>query len=224
MYQGWRRLTFLHWRYRPEAIESLISRRLRLDTFDGTAWIGLTPFELYDLHAPWMPTTPWLSRFPETNVRTYVCGPDGERGVWFFNLEADRLLAVMSARAAYRLPYRWADMTVTRTDKFVRYRSNRKRPFGFGGTDIVVEPAESISAGPRDNFLTARFRLYSAAGDQLFTAPIEHAPWPLQNAKVVRLQQNLIEYSGVPRPSGTPLAHYSADLKVKIGKIARLAG
>ena len=43
---------------------------LELDTFEGAAWIGLVPFEIYG--------TPGLPYFPETNVRTYVVGPGGK--------------------------------------------------------------------------------------------------------------------------------------------------
>src|SRR5579884_1274138 len=119
LYQNWTRLTFLHWRYRPDAIGHLLPPGLELDTFDGAAWIGLTPFLLTGLRPPGLPVLPWLSQFPEMNVRTYVYGPDGERGIWFFTLEASRLAAVLGARLAYRLPYRWASMTVKDDDKLL---------------------------------------------------------------------------------------------------------
>ena len=43
-----------------------------------------------------MPAVPWLSAFPELNVRTYVSPRDGKRGVYFFSLDAARLLAVLT--------------------------------------------------------------------------------------------------------------------------------
>lgn len=98
MFQRWDSLTFLHWRYPPEVISPLLPRKLELDTFDGTAWVGLTPFVLTGLRPPGFPAIPWISRFPEMNVRTYVRGPDGERGIWFFSLEAARIAAVIGAR------------------------------------------------------------------------------------------------------------------------------
>ena len=98
MLQRWLKLTFLHWPYEPDVIRPLIPKQLTLDTFDGAAWIGLVPFLISGLRPPWMPVLPWISTFPETNVRTYVRGPNGDRGVWFFTLEADRLLGVMGAR------------------------------------------------------------------------------------------------------------------------------
>jgi uncharacterized protein len=219
MLQRWRWLTFLHWKYEADAIRRLIPRELTLDTYDGAAWVGLTPFLLSSLRPPIAPALPWISRFPETNVRTYVRGPDGEPGVWFFTLEADRLPAVAGARLLYRLPYRWADMRVRRNGDTLEYQSARKWPFGSARTSIAIDPGEPISASDFDNFLTARYRLYTMWGKRVAFAQIDHAPWPLHSARIVRLEQNLVERSGVPPPIGTPLVHYSPDLRVRIGRI-----
>ena len=222
MYQRWLRLTFLHWRYDPERIAPFIPAPLKLDIFDGAAWVGLVPFEIIELRPPLLPALPWISRFPETNVRTYVRGPDGRRGVWFFTLEAERLVAVLAARAFYHLPYRWAAMKVAQRHNLVYYASQRKRSFGRARSNIAVEPGEPVMAGQLENFLTAQFRLYAMRGRRLFTAPIEHDPWPLQTAQVRRLEQDVIESLGLPAPQGSPLVHYSADLRVKIGNIKEL--
>jgi uncharacterized protein YqjF (DUF2071 family) len=217
MFQRWRWLTFLHWRYESNIIRSLLPRQLELDTWDGAAWIGLTPFLLTGLRLPRGPSLPWLSQFPETNVRTYVRGPKGERGVWFFTLEAGRLAAVLGARALYCLPYRWADMRISRSDRIVEYESRRKGPFGLARSSIAIQFGDSQPAGDFDNFLTARYRLYALCGRRLAFAEIDHPPWPLHSARLVRLEQSLIEGSGVPCPRGSPVAHFSPDLPVRIG-------
>ncbi len=219
MFQRWRWLTFLHWRYHPEIIRRLLPPQVTLDTFDGSAWVGLTPFLLTGLRPPFAPALPWLSQFPETNVRTYVRGPDGEGGVWFFTLEAGRIASVAGARATYRLPYRWSDMRVLRSGRIVEYQSHRKWPFGSARTSIAVQQGEPIEPGDFENFLTARFRLYTQWGKRLAFAQIEHAPWPLHSARVLRLDQNLIEQSGVPHPEGEPYVHYSPDLHVRVGAL-----
>ncbi|HZQ52794.1 MAG TPA: DUF2071 domain-containing protein [Bryobacteraceae bacterium] len=219
MFQSWRRLTFLHWRYPADAIRKLLPQQVALDTFDGAAWVGLTPFLLANLHPPFLAPFPWISHFPETNVRTYVTGPDGEPGVWFFTLEAGRLAAVLGARTLYRLPYRWSDMRVSVRGRETRYWSARKWPFGCGATDIVVESGDPIAPGEFDHFLTARYRLYTNIGTKLAFAQIEHAPWPLRSARVLRLGQTLVEESGVPRPCGEPVVHYSEDIRVRIGTL-----
>ncbi|MGA8026261.1 MAG: DUF2071 domain-containing protein [Bryobacteraceae bacterium] len=219
MLQTWRWLTFLHWPYRAETIRRLLPDRIGLDTFEGSAWVGLTPFYLANLRPPFLPALPWISHFPETNVRTYVRGPDGERGVWFFTLEADRLAAVLAARSLYRLPYRWSDMRVERRGAAVEYQSERRRPFARAETRILIESGSPLRAGDFDNFLTARYRLYTAVGKRLAFAQIEHQPWPLHQGRVLQLEQDLIEAVGVPRPIGEPTVHYSPDLGVRIGRL-----
>ncbi len=213
MRQTWKRLTFLHWPYDPALVRPLVPKGLELDTFDNAAWIGLVPFEIYNV--------PGIPHFPETNVRTYVIGPDGSRAVWFFSLDAARLSAVIGARAAYGLPYFWARMRVTSEDGAIRYSSRRKWPHSPKSTsDIVVKPGDPFrpeELGGHDLFVTARFRLYSVARGKLSYAQIEHPPWPLARATVLELNQTLIESSSLATPGGAPLVHYSEELDVQIG-------
>ena len=122
--------------------------------------MGLVPFVLAGIQPYGLPALPWISQFPETNVRTYVRGPDGERGVWFYTLEADRLAAVLLARWWYHLPYRWAKMKVIKNGNIVEYQSDRSALFGSGKTDLAIEFGEALATTDFDHFLTARFRLY----------------------------------------------------------------
>lgn len=212
MRQTWRRLTFLHWPYSPDAVRPLLPAGLELDTFDHLAWVGLVPFEIHHLTG--------IPHFPETNVRTYVIGPDGGRGVWFFSLDAARMLAVLGARASYGLPYYWAAMSITGENGKIRYRSGRKRPHRQASADILIEPGTALAGDQitaRDHFITARYCLYSVMRGRLARAQIEHPPWPLARATVLSLSQNLIEAAGLPSPQGPPIAHYSPTLDVKIG-------
>jgi uncharacterized protein len=212
MRQTWRRLTFLHWRYPASAVQPLLPPGLALDTFDNAAWIGLIPFEIHNLTG--------IPQFPETNVRTYVVGPDGGRGVWFFSLDAARLLAVLGARAGYRLPYFWAGMRVTCVNGTVRYCSRRRWPHRPETLDILIKPGAAYHPDEltaRDHFLTARYCLYTRMRGKLGRAQIEHPPWPLARATVLDLGQTLIDAAALPSPDGRPLAHYSEELDVKIG-------
>jgi hypothetical protein len=215
MRQIWRSLTFLHWRYDPAIIAKTLPKQLTLDTFDGAAWVGLVPFVLAGVEPFGLPALPWISQFPETNVRTYVRGPDGERGVWFHTLEADRLAAVLVARWWYHLPYRWAKMNVIKRGNIVEYQSARSALFGSGKTDLAIEIGEALATADFDHFLTARFRLYAAASGRVAYAQIEHEPWTLQSARIIKLNETLMENSGVPRPEGEPVLHYSDELHIK---------
>jgi uncharacterized protein len=216
MFQGWRSLTFLHWRYPPDVIRRLLPSNLELDTFDGAAWIGLTPFIVAGLRPPWLPALPWISQFPEMNVRTYVRGPGGERGIWFFSLEADRLAAVAGARLSYGLPYRWAAMSVRCHSAEVEYTSRRHA--GPGQAQILVRRKWPLQPNAHELFLTARFRLYTRLAGKLAFAQVEHEPWPLESAMLLRLEQNVIERSDVPAPAGEPLVHFSRGVHVRIGR------
>lgn len=219
MRQTWRNLTFIHWRYDPEVIRRTIPPQLTLDTFDGSAWVGLAPFVLAGVRPLGLPPTPWISQFPETNVRTYVLGPDGSPGVWFHTLEADRLLGVLAARAWYKLPYRWAAMRVNAGDSIVEYRSRRNALFGKGTTDVAIEIGTKITAQDFDNFLTARYRLYTFHKGQVGYAEIDHDPWPLQRGRALRLNEDLVLNSGVPAPTGEPFIHFSSELHVRVGPL-----
>jgi len=219
MLQTWQSLTFIHWRYDPAVIRPLIPERLTLDTFDDAAWIGLTPFLLTGLRLPSLPALPWISCFPETNVRTYVRGPNGDRAIWFFTLEADRLLAVLGARLSYGLPYRWADMRVNVNGSTVSYQSRRRASLRSAYSAIDVEIGQPIEQSQLEIFLTSRYRLYSQYGKRLAYAQIEHEPWPLHAAVILRLDQTVVEGSGLPRPEGEPLAHHSPNLEVRIERL-----
>jgi uncharacterized protein len=218
MRQTWKDLTFLHWPYSPVDVRSLVPHELELDLWEGAAWVGLVPFIVAGLTHPSAPALPWLSTFPETNVRTYVIDRDGRRGVWFFSLDADRLAAVIGARAIYGLPYYWATMAVHRDSQSVRYTSRRLYG-GPGRSNIDVAIREPITAPTElDVFLTARFRLYARYLGVLLRADVEHPPWPLQRATVTGLDQNLVQAAGLRDPEGEPLVHFAQGVDVLVSR------
>ncbi|MBL8241285.1 MAG: DUF2071 domain-containing protein [Bryobacterales bacterium] len=215
--QTWLELTFLHWAYPPDVVRPLLPRGLEPDLWEGRLYVGLVPFILADITLVNAPAVPWLSRFPETNVRTYVRDREGRRGVWFFSLDAARLAAVAGARLSYALPYYWAKMSVRREGERIRYTS-RRRHGPDGMTAITVTPGAVIERpSPLEIFLTARWRLYAFRGGRLFRADVDHPRWPLRQARVEALEENLLAAAGLPAPSGEPLAHFSPGTSVMTG-------
>jgi uncharacterized protein len=221
MIHHWRRLTFLHWRYPARTVQKLLPAGLTVETFEETAWIGLIPFLMSGIRAPYLPGLPWLSEFPETNVRTYVRGPDGQSGIWFLSLDAARLPAVGTARAGYGLPYFWSEMAVTTAERELIYHSRRRWPGPAGARcNARVELGRRYAEEelrPLDHFLTARYRVYSTLAGRPVCALAEHGPWPLHRARLVSLDQDLIQAAGLPAPDGDPLLHSSPGVRVRVG-------
>ena len=220
MWQAWEDLTFFHWRFDPAAVQRLLPDGLSVETFDGTAWVGLVPFFLR-VGLPGMGSLPWAARFPETNVRTYVRGRDGARGIWFFSLDAARLGAVLVARATYHLPYYWSRMAVERSGSRITYRCRRRWPGPRGAaSEAVVEVGtrfESAALGELDHFLTARWKLFAAARSRLLEGAAFHEPWPLHRVRVARLDDQLVRAAGLPEPRGEPLVHFAPAVEVQLG-------
>jgi uncharacterized protein len=222
MRQSWHDVTFIHWRCDPGTARKLIPRELELDLFEGNCWIGLVPFLITDLTAPRGPALPWLSTFPETNVRTYVTDRQGRRGVWFFSLDAARLLAVVGARAGFGLPYFWARMKVVSGPEAVRY-SSRRLTSPAAMSEIEIAPGPAIPApSALEDYLTARFRLYAQRRGHLVTAGISHQPWPLRKASIVNMRQDLAQTAGLPGPESTPLVHFAQRVDVLVDTPCRV--
>jgi uncharacterized protein len=214
--QRWHAMTFLHWRYGVDELRALLPAGLEPDTYDGTAWVSLTPFLMKDFRVGPLPAVPGLSTFPETNVRTYVRGPDGCDGIWFFSLEADSVATVLGASSLYGVPYQFADMSVEEGD-VVHYRSRRRdRP--SVGHDIRVQPGPPCPAPSElDHWLTGRWRAYSMVAGRLAKVPVQHQPWPLSEATIVELEQSLLPAVGLADPEDDPLVQYSPGVDVRLG-------
>ena len=209
-------MTFLHWAFPPDAVQALLPEEFEVDTWDGAAWVSITPFLMTDFRLASLPALGALSTFPETNVRTYVRGPDGRDGLWFFSLEADSIATVVGASSLYGVPYQFADMSVE-DGEVVRYRS-RRREKPEVGHDISVRPTGECSAPSElDHWLTGRWRAYSTVAGRVTRVPVQHQPWPLWDAELLHLEQTLLEAVGLPEPSEEPLVHYSPGVDVRLG-------
>ena len=221
MAQHWNALTFLHWPFAPDAVQRLLPAGLEVEVRDGRAWVGLVPF-LMEVGLPHVPSLPWVSRFCETNVRTYVRDRSGRAGIWFFSLDASRLAAVVVARATYRLPYFWSAMSVQREGDVIRYHCRRRWPGPTGAASMAVveigAPYRPDELRPLDHFLTARWVLFSVAGARRRFAFAEHQPWPLTRARPIDVHDELLTAAGLPLAEGPPLVHYSPGVEVRIGR------
>ncbi|PYS93786.1 MAG: hypothetical protein DMF64_03200 [Acidobacteria bacterium] len=224
MKQNWGKLLFMHWRIAEEALRPLIPQGLTIDTYDGSAWLAIAPFTMWDVRLSFTPPVPGFSDFHELNVRTYV-HHKGVPGVWFFSLDANSLPAVIGARTLYHLPYFHAQIELEQQATQINYRLRRDdadKPAELQATWMIGARLPESQPGSLEFFLTERYCLYAARSATLYRARIHHAPWPLQRASLTTLHSTMIESHGLPTPAGEPLLHYAEALAVDIWPIEKV--
>jgi uncharacterized protein YqjF (DUF2071 family) len=216
MAQTWEELLFAHWRVPVAALREHLPPELEVDTFDGDAFLGITPFLVTGLRLRGLPALPVVSSFLELNCRTYVRHGGERPGIWFFSLDASSRLAVEAARRLYKLPYFQARM-----DGLPRYRCARigaERPHVW---ESAYRPAGSTFAaepGTLEHFLAERYCLYTTdAAGVLHRGEIHHPPWPLQEAEA-EVDLNTIPPDGL-EVRGEPLLHYAGRQDVLIWEL-----
>jgi uncharacterized protein YqjF (DUF2071 family) len=225
MHQTWGKLLFMHWRIDEKSLRTLIPDALTIDTFDGSAWIAVTPFTMWDIRAlpPFLPAVPGFSSMHELNVRTYVY-LDDQPGVWFFSLDCNSATATFGARTLYYLPYFNAEIELKEENSEIDYSLLRSEAPAaeLHASWKTGEALEMSDPGTIEFFLTERYCLYSEHKDQLYRARIHHQPWTLRKASLTSLQSTMIESHGLPTPDGEPLLHYSEEISVDIWPIHKV--
>lgn len=218
MGQTWEGLLFAHWPVPAEAVRALVAPGVEVDEFDGSAWLGITPFRVDALRLRGLPPAPLVSRFLELNVRTYVTRDD-KPGIWFFSLDAASRLAVEAARRGYRLPYHQARMRAERHGRRTQYESTRlgspARPYVFSARYRPTGEPEAAHPGSVEYFLAERYCLYTSYEGRIHRAEIHHRPWPIQPAEST-IELNTMPPDGLRVPDEPPLLHFSGTQDVVI--------
>ncbi len=231
MTQRWNDLLFAHWPIAPAMLAKFVPEGLQIDTFQGSAWLGVVPFWMDRVKFRGIPSLPGASRFPELNLRTYVRDPQtGTPGVLFLSLDAGSLLAVGFARAIYRLPYYWAEMRIEqKSEREFTYYSRRRfssEPVMFVARYRGLGPSRKLvenGPGTLEYFLTERYCLFTRGRNgQPMRANIHHVPWPLEDAEADIERNDLAAALGIKLPNQAPVLHYSRRLAVYVWQLERL--
>jgi uncharacterized protein YqjF (DUF2071 family) len=195
--QEWNDLTFLHWEIRESDLRPHLPPSLEIDTYGGSAWIGVVPFAMKGVTPRGIPPVHCFSDFPEINVRTYVRA-GGKPGVWFFSLDVPSRLAVGLARTFFHLPYFHASFDCRSAEESVTYRHRR----GVLEFDAVSRPVGTCEA-PADSFAcwaTERYCLYCAdRRGRVYRGEVHHPRWPLERA-AVEIRANRMLHGWRPGP------------------------
>ncbi|HEV2790529.1 MAG TPA: DUF2071 domain-containing protein [Solirubrobacterales bacterium] len=233
MGQTWADLLFAHWRVPEEALREVVPPQLPIDTYEGDAWIGVTPFEVRGLRLRGTMPAPLLSTFPELNVRTYV-SIEGKPGIYFLSLDADSWAAVNAARRSYRLPYFHSRIE---THRFHPSPSSGREKGGNDGEGVAYDLIRTSDDGPpayfsarygaeggplpiRDGslerWLTERYCLYTLDDSRrIQRGDIHHPPWPLHRGWA-EIETNTMAMPFGIELEGDPLLHFSPRQDVVI--------
>jgi hypothetical protein len=228
MTQSWHDLLFAHWPASADAVRGRVPPGLALDLFEGQAWVGIVPFHMTNVAPRGVPALPWVSAFPELNVRTYV-RVGSKPGVYFFSLDAANPVAVGVARTMFNLPYYSAAIEVATEAGWVRYASRRAASAGvqaaFTASYRPTGPGYAAQPGSLDYFLTERYCLYTVNdGFELRRLEIHHPPWALQAAEATIEVNTMAEAAGIRLPSMAPRLHFAKRQDMVAWPPAAVAG
>jgi uncharacterized protein YqjF (DUF2071 family) len=205
--QTWSRVLFLHTPIDPALL--VLPRGLTPDCWQGHAWLSVVPFDL----TCWVMGLPL--RFHELNLRTYVKGPDGHTGVYFYCLDATDPLAVEAARLGYHLNYLHAKAQ-REGNHFTSQRQDRRGNPARCSLTYAVEPGPLTENIETHRWLTERYRLYANTPQGgLITARIAHPPWQLQPAQATVQENTLYAAHGFAPPKAPPLVAYAEQVQVR---------
>lgn len=218
---------FAHYRVDADTLRPLIPSPLKLQEFDGSAWIGVVPFYLV-IRPRWSPNLPGLSCFPEINVRTYV-ELDGKPGVWFFSLDASNRFAVWAANTFFSLPYFNAAIDFEKSDEAIKFSSTRKNveqgSVAFAARYRPLEALPTAQPGSIEHFLTERYCLYTTdRRGRLYRLDVHHEPWVLFSAEATIDSNTMTLPIDVPLDDQTPLLHYADKIDVICWLNERVSG
>lgn len=214
---GWRHLLFENWPVDPDVLDAHVPDALTVDEHDGTGWLSVIPFTNVAVRPRGLPRRLGV-RLPELNLRTYVTR-DGEPAVYFFNLDAQGVLAVLGARVFHHLPYYYARISLDRRDDRVRFSSRRRHPgarparyaASYRPSGEPFRPTED----PLAEFVAERYRFYAEAADgTLRHTDVDHGPWTLYPADASVEENTLFAANGFARPDAEPTRYYSPGVDV----------
>ena len=208
----------MHWRVKENVLRPHVPKSLQIDTYGDSAWIGITPFTMWDIRAfpPYVPPVPGLDSMEELNVRTYV-HYNGVPGVWFFSLDANSRAAVLGARTFFHLPYYHADIKMEGKLK-IKYRLKRRDdpPAAFKADWTVGKALPKSQPGSREFFLTERYILYTEFEGELYRGRIHHEPWELYEAELTNFGSTMLDPKQIPQPTTHPILHHAEKVSVDI--------
>lgn len=218
--QSWCDLLFAHWPVSKKILLPHVPEKLCIQEFDGTSWIAVVPFRMEGVMRRPFPDLPYISAFPELNVRVYV-EYQGKPGVYFFSLDATNPFAVWAARKFFHLPYYRAKINIANESQNFQYNSRRIDRRGTPAElDVKYRPISNVyhaKKGTLEHFLTERYCLYADLPDGTLTrTEVHHIPWPLQKAEAEVKKNTMTDSFGIHFKEQPALLHFAQNIDVAV--------
>jgi uncharacterized protein len=211
--QKWLNLSFLHWAVDPASIAHLYPAGTEPDTFEGSGFVGVVPFQMS-----------LFGMFLETNVRLYSVDATGRRGVVFLSLDTNRLDIVAGGRWVFGVPYRWARMSYRENGDRRSYTSTLRWPDVTASSSIEVRVGDSLTCGPLEHYLTARWGAHVVRPGGTWYVPNAHPVWAMRRAELIDFTDDgLLASVGLAELGQRPPDHvaFSDGVAARFGRPVR---
>lgn len=214
MLQKWENVLFLHWPISPETLMAYIPEELELDIYDEQAWISIVSFKVSRVRFRYLPRVPYVRPMLQVNIRTYV-KKDGEKGVYFFSMDTNKLSAVLGGKFV-TAPFFHATMMMKRIEHTFHLYSLRKGMRGgeYNVRFCPVNQAFHPENSSLDYWLLERYIFWTYKSGHLYRADIQHERWKIRRAAIKIENQSLLPFLPEDAVKENPAVGHYAHYKV----------
>lgn len=205
---------FCHWPVEQTALARAVPDWLTVETAEGDAWLTAIPHTVTAISAL---GTALTAPAEAVTVRTYVRGPNDQRGLYFFAVIPEGPLASAGAMPVLGLPTRRGRHARPPSETF---RSRRTLDIdGQRVLDVQYSPDDDAAPAPPDTlaaFLVERHRYFTEGtlGTRL-VGNVGHDPWSLARLEAT-VTSSVHSTLDLPAPIGDPLVQYSPGMELGV--------
>lgn len=206
---------FLHWEVPAHWLISRLPAELKLDLYEGKAWISVVLLKAVGTHIRGMPVMPGMQTFLQVNVRTYV-RYGKRRGVYFFSMDSNSRVAVQATSLGGFLPYRHSHIKMKNYNRRIVFESSRSGKVNTSEQiKLVYKPRNAIiESTALERWLTERYSLWTKPKERLYRLDISHPPWQLQYVEGDIHINTLAHFLPEQLHCMLPIAHYCNSMEV----------
>lgn len=208
--QTWNEIVFLHWPVSVEKLRPYVPEPLKIDEFDGSAWVSIVFFKAKNSRLRSFSPVLSYPPFYQLNTRTYVTFGK-EPGVHFFSLDASSGI-VVKAGQFFHLPFRHSEIVVGKQNNrsiFTSTRPNLSR-INFHAHYIPKQTPMIAPKGSLSYWLTERYCIWYVNHTNIMKLPITHLPWVLRDVKVEVEMNGLLQKDFIE--TGDMVSHYAKSM------------